>query len=346
MIYILCRRKTLPMPRICSWHSNQSIVPVNGVEVFDMMKPMYDMMNRGRGEDPWSYYAVIANAQRTVVTVRQKSRFGIGDVFFLASYFGKCEVVVDDIKRLKRTDVQLESGDILDDIDHIIKVLGFQADFKVDDTMQIKKMEGFHVNGDPRRVVISESPGIDAGKFGGTSYSPGALSWSDIALYFLNYPKDSLAFLGQNFLQTQKEGPDGYPCYIWGTRNGSSNMMVYGSIPGMFEIQANYGQFTRNRQLEMHPPEKTVRELEAEWKNYARLMGRQAPPYPYTVEQARDVIYQQDKAEMGQEAADFQKSIYGPIIDKADAAWRESQAAKGSSPDEVTILSGDASEEE
>lgn len=274
-MFILCRRKTLAMPRIVSWHTNQSLIPVNGSEVFDMMKPMYDLMNQGQGEDPWAYYAVIANAQRTVVTVRQRARFGIGDVFFLASHFGKLEVIVDDVKRLKNNQIQLESGDRIEDVNHIVKVLGFQADWTTDKLMQIKRMEGYHVNGDLRRFCCSESPGIDAGKFSGTSFSPGGIMWTDIATYFLNFPTDGTQVLGMGFLQSQKEGPEGYPCYIWPTRAAGGHLMIYGSIPGLMELTINYPQWMRNRQLEMHPPEKTVRELEAEWKNYARLMKKE-----------------------------------------------------------------------
>jgi hypothetical protein len=74
-VYIICRRKSLPMPRICSWFINQAIFPVPGVMCMDMMQPMYNLSN----EDPWTYYSVFANSQRTTVTIRQKSRFGIGE---------------------------------------------------------------------------------------------------------------------------------------------------------------------------------------------------------------------------------------------------------------------------
>mmetsp|Transcript_28857 Transcript_28857/g.89841 ORF Transcript_28857/g.89841 Transcript_28857/m.89841 type:complete len:157 (-) Transcript_28857:591-1061(-) len=86
-----------------------------------------------------------------------------------------------------RDKVQLESGETIP-AQHVIKVLGYIGDKTVDKVMGIKQMEGFHCNGDFRRLIFSESPGIDAGKFGGTSFSPGMIGISEMQSWFLNYP--------------------------------------------------------------------------------------------------------------------------------------------------------------
>ena len=94
-----------------------------------------------------AYHSVIANSARTNAHIAQKSRllhlafgegavcnalptslplsliecfseralmnsqgFGIGDVYFLALSMGKCEVIVDEVKRLSEGRVHLESG--------------------------------------------------------------------------------------------------------------------------------------------------------------------------------------------------------------------------------------------
>ena len=51
----------------------------------------------------------LCRRSKALYTFRQ-SRFGIGDVYFLAMSMGKCEVIVDDVKRLSSGTVHLESG--------------------------------------------------------------------------------------------------------------------------------------------------------------------------------------------------------------------------------------------
>merc|ERR1711970_1389329 len=127
------------------------------------MKKMYDLMFEGKGDDHWQYYGVIASKDRTNCTVRQKSRFGIGDIYFLASYYGKSILVCDAIKRFKATEVLFEGGE-KHEIKHFIKCFGYKADDAMDKIMGIKEMMGFFVNGDWRRWVCTEFHGVDAGK--------------------------------------------------------------------------------------------------------------------------------------------------------------------------------------
>ena len=126
-VTLICRRRNIAMPRVVDWFINQSIYPPPAAMVLDAMKPMYDFL----GIDVWSFYAVQANADRTAATIRQKSRVGIGDFYFLATYYGKAETVVGEIKRLRTTDILMESQERVE-AKHFIKVLGFKADPKID----------------------------------------------------------------------------------------------------------------------------------------------------------------------------------------------------------------------
>jgi len=184
-VFLVCRRKNIAMPRCVSWWINQSLFPPTAVMMMEFMKPMYDMIP----DDPWTYYAVNSNKDRTTCTIRQKSRFGIGDIYFLAAYYEKCVMVVDQVKRLKPRQILLEGGDKLD-ADALVKVLGFRPDETVDKVLGIKEMVGYFANGDHRRWVCTEFPGVDAGKFGGTSFSPGAIQNVEFVSWFFNYPKD------------------------------------------------------------------------------------------------------------------------------------------------------------
>lgn len=60
--------------------------------------------------DPWKYSAVHASADRQNVSIIQNSRFGIGDVTFLAVAYGKLEYVEDTVKRMSRSTLHLNGG--------------------------------------------------------------------------------------------------------------------------------------------------------------------------------------------------------------------------------------------
>ena len=83
-VTIICRRKNIAIPRVVDWFINQSLYPPTAAMVLDAMKPMYNFLDA----DVWTFYAVQASADRSVATIRQKSRFGIGDSWkFLREIF-------------------------------------------------------------------------------------------------------------------------------------------------------------------------------------------------------------------------------------------------------------------
>mmetsp|Transcript_46817 Transcript_46817/g.100111 ORF Transcript_46817/g.100111 Transcript_46817/m.100111 type:complete len:628 (-) Transcript_46817:54-1937(-) len=305
--FLICRRKNIAMPRVISWFINQSLFPPPGAMCLDGMKYMYDLIP----DDPWEYYGVMANKDKTTATIRQKSRFGIGDLYFLACAYGKCEVFVDAVKRLKPYQILLESGEKLN-TEHIIKVLGFSGDETVDQVMSIKEMHGWFVNGDWRRFVNAEFPGVDAGKFGGTSLSPGAIANAETFSWCINYPKDFAPVFDSQMLPRQKADKDkGRPAYVWGPREGASVGMVLGGgvIPALAEMGAAYGPLNRAKQLEAHPLEEFVDECAAEWAKYQQMFKDQGSdvsfvPYPYTKEYVRALCERNDRE--GQEDQDRQ----------------------------------------
>jgi len=297
-VYLLCRRKNIAMPRVVSWWINQSLYPPPGAMMMEFMQPMYDLIP----DDPWTYYGVMANKDRTTCTLRQKSRFGIGDVYFLACYYKKCEVVVDSIKRLKPRQVLLEGGGKID-ADALIKVLGFRPDDTVDKIMGIKEMVGFFANGDWRRYVCTEFPGVDAGRFGGTSFSPGAIQNSEYMTWFINFPKDLGPVFDSQMLPKHKANKEtGYPAYVWEPRLGSSVSMLLsgGIVPGLAQLAGEYGPLNRDKQLECHPLEQFVDECADEWEKYNDMLfdessGIARLPYPYDHEFVREFCERNDR---------------------------------------------------
>jgi len=255
----------------------------------------------GIGFDPWTYYAVIANEKRTTVTISQKARFGIGDVYFLAIAMGVCEVVVDQIKRLSRHTVHLEGGTKLG-CTVMLKLLGFTGQWDNDRLMGVKELTGFWVNEDCRRALFAEPISVSASNFGGTSFSPGARAWIEYFSYFIWFPKDFASVV--LLLPRHKADPQtDRPAYVIDARHGASTgITLDAAVLALQESGAKRGLLKRNKQLECHPPRIFLEECAAEWEEYGRKLERQgaprsAPLYPYTHEMV-DAFLQEELKEI------------------------------------------------
>jgi len=302
-IHMICRRKTIAMPRIVSWFINQSENFISAALTLDMSSPMYDLI----GVDQWKYYAVYANEARTNVTIRQKSRFGIGDVYFLAMYFGACEHHVDDIKRLSHHKIHLISGQYIDDVEFMLKLLGFNGEFENDRLMKLKELYGWWVNKDLRRYIVAEPLGVDANNFGGTSFSPGAIIWSEQQIFLLYYPADWAPVMEGNQMPTHvaDESVD-RPAYVVEARHGALTGITLGSIvPGIGERGNVTGPLKRQRMWQIHPADKFLECCKKEWFHWADIMKKNGyekpiPDYPYNLELVEE--YLEKEAEANREA--------------------------------------------
>jgi len=294
---LICRRKNIAIPRAIDWWINQSVFPPPAAMMLNAMKPMYALIP----DDPWSYYAVSASQDRKTATVKQKSRFGIGDFYFLSSFYGRCETIVDSIKRLRETSVVLESAKSVA-ADHFIKVLGFTPDVKIDALFAIKEIAGFFPNSDWRTFCCAEFPGIDAGRFGGTSLSPGGKTASMSWTWLCNYPSDARGLMAPGVLPKQKPDKEtGRPAYQWGPRNGASVYMILGSgvIPGLAQAMGALGPLQRTKMHECHPLQNYVQECSEEWYKYCQMFkdagdDRPFPEYPYSYEFMKDLVFRND----------------------------------------------------
>ncbi|CAJ1422613.1 unnamed protein product [Effrenium voratum] len=292
---IICRRKNLAIPRVVDWFINQSDSPPTAAMVLNAMQPMYAL---GGLDDPWSFYAVIGPADRSTAVIRQKSRFGIGDFYFLASCYGKCRTLVGSIKRLAARQVVLDSAERVP-ADHLLKVLGFTADPKIEKLFGLKELVGYFGNGDWRQWIYCEFPGIDAGRFGGTSLSPAIQSATDSVSWILQYPEDIEPVLESNLLPRQKAKSKllaGRPCYVFEPRAGGQILgVIIGFIPGLAEKAAAWGALKRQRMHQLHPLEGYLEECAQEWYTYCQMFkdcgdDRPFPRYPYTSAALRELV--------------------------------------------------------
>jgi len=87
-VYLVTRRRNLALPRLACWFCHQAITPVPATMLLNIMETMYSACGWG---DPWGYHAVYGSRERAVCTIKSNSRFGIGDVTFLATATGRCE---------------------------------------------------------------------------------------------------------------------------------------------------------------------------------------------------------------------------------------------------------------
>jgi len=292
-IYMVSRRKSMAMPRIVSWLINQSMQFISAALTLEAMAPMYDMI----GVDQWAYYSVYSNEARTNVTIRQASRFGIGDVYFLSQAMGLTEHIVDDIKRVSQRAVHLVNGRTLENVSHMLKLLGFHGEFENDRLLKIKDLFGFWANKDYRRYCVAEPIGVDANNFGGTSFSPGAISWSENQIHLLHYPKDWVPIMEAGAMPSHlaDESID-RPAYVVEARHGALTGITLGAmVPGIAERGNVVGPLSNQRMWQIHPVEQFLVCARKEWDDWGRMIrdaghDKPVPPYPYTVEMVKSYL--------------------------------------------------------
>lgn len=303
-IYMICRRKNMSMPRVVSWYINQSAQFISAILTLEASSPMYDLI----GVDQWSYYCVYANEARTTCTMRQKSRFGIGDVYFLAMYYEMLDHVVDDVKRVSPNKIHLISGRTLENIKSILKLLGFNGEFENDRLMKLKELYGWWCNRDFKRYIVAEPLGVDANNFGGTSFSPGAIMWAEEQVFLLHYPKDFAPCLeAMGFPTHVADESIDRPAYVVEARHGALCGITLGAlVPGIGERGNVTGPLKRQRMWDMHPPEKFLLAAQKEWDHWSKIIQdagytKPHPPYPYTVELINGYLEKEQESYRAQE---------------------------------------------
>lgn len=310
-IHLVCRRKNLACPRVCSWMANRSLNALQNARYMRATELMYDMIEM----DPWSYHSVHANEKRTTCQITQKARFGIGDIYFLTIYMGKVKVHVDPagVKRCSRHEVHLASGTKLP-CQAILKLLGLVGEMDIDRLLKIKEMVGFWVNGDCRRYCVAEPLSVMCSQMGGTSFSPGAYQWSMEGIYFLDFPWDfesgpaSSGMLPKHSADMSDEGTP-RPAYVVDARHGTTTAMAVGMFtPGLAEVTQHNGFVKAVRHRLCHPIRKFIAQATEDWDHYAKIFLNQGfgtdkayPTYPYTTKNVTE-IYRQHMEETNEPA--------------------------------------------
>lgn len=291
-IYTVCRKRNLTCPRVVSWFINQAEAPLTAAHTLRMLEVAYKYC----GYNPWDMHSVTTNSSRTHATFNQKSRFGIGDIYFLSCAYGIQEIVVDTIKRLTYRTAHLESSRKLDDVDVILKCTGMLPDWTVDRVLKCKFLKGYWVNGDPRRTCCADPDGIAASNFGGTTIGPGAYDWTKTIKHFWDVPNDwqqleDSGMLGMLPSHSAGDPDPDMPAYFIDARHATGTSMTVHSISTLLSekcaTDSRYKHWLVNY---VAPTERFVGDSKKDWEHYERMfrdkgmVPEDAPyvPYPYT----------------------------------------------------------------
>jgi len=269
---------------------------MGAAQILDMLQHVYLQMVKANGEpfDPWSCHSVMANAARTHATIMQKTRFGIGDVYFLSQAYGITEILVGETKRCTFHTLHLEDGRKVE-CEAVLKCTGQLGDWKVDKLLKIKEMRGMYVNGDFRRACSGEADGINASQFSLTTGGPGMYGMVKMMVHFWDIPNDwyRLMELGiTDSLPTHRAGePDEeFPAYFFTAMHAQgAGVLLNGACP---LLQAKCGQdevYKNYIQLLCIPTQRILKEAQEDWDQYqkkfrdAAMVEPDAPwvPYPY-----------------------------------------------------------------
>mmetsp|Transcript_106188 Transcript_106188/g.226672 ORF Transcript_106188/g.226672 Transcript_106188/m.226672 type:complete len:772 (-) Transcript_106188:14-2329(-) len=332
-VFNIARHFNLLMPRTVCWFVNQSANALpTAAMVLHSMKNMYDILNW----DPWKFFSVTANADRSVATIKQYTRWGISDIYFLALYYDKAEIITGEVKRMKVRAAVLNNGRVIEDLDHLIKVIGFDGDFSVDRIHHCKEHHANWPDGDWRRVTQSDQSAIDASRFTNIALGPPACGMVNLGLTSVHMPERCQAAAASGALP--RNGSDselGSPCYHWSPREGTSAGMILGSFfPEMGEYEYHNNNFKKASMLMLAPAEKWVTACEEDWNSYQKMFKDQGLyddvkycPYPYTVADA--IKFQEGEEELRVMEANQSMRVQQKQQEKQDAELAAAAAAQG-----------------
>jgi len=257
-----------------------------------MFKPMFDITPTMG--DPWSYWAVHAPADRRSANIIQNSRFGIGDVTFLALIYGKMEYAESTVKRLTQHTIHLNDGAKLEDTRVLIKSLGLIGDFEVDRLHKMKELKGMWIEGDFRRIIAIDPLGMNAANF--TTFSTGIGTSGQVLQnkYIHDFPKEYHMMVGQGLLQAlpkqKADEKSERPAYVTDVKyQMSASIIVDSMCPRTAVLQQDFSPYKHEMYHRCHPTDKILKEAIEDWDKYQKEWKAQGSthdyvPYPYTKE--------------------------------------------------------------
>jgi len=227
----------------------------------------------------------------------RKTRFGIGDVYFLSAAYGLMNIVVSDVKRCTEHCLHLENGEKLH-CEVVLKCTGCLGDWKVDRLLKIKEMRGNYVNGDVRRACSGEADGINASQFTATTAGPGYYGMVKEVVHFWYVPNDWYRLLDIQIIEQLPchragEPNEEFPAYFFSAMHAQTASIMLSSVsPLLAQKSAEDGDYKHYMQLHCLPQERLLYEGKKDWEEYEHkfrkngMVPEDAPYIPYLYDDA------------------------------------------------------------
>jgi len=307
-VYLIVRRKSLPCPRLPCWFVDQAALPVPGRLLLKQAEPMFRLAGFG---DPFGYPAVHGSSSSPSVLISQKSRFAVSDVLFLAAAYGKLAFVEDTIKRLSHYTIHLTSGNEMRNIRNLIKATGLVGDAQVDRLHKLGEMQGCWPEGDCRRPIRADAPGVHGSNFEGLAQ--GVISYYALQQdkFFFDFPREFRLAVDRGLMDmlpvNVAEGDR--PAYAYDIRYA---LMVGSALaamcPKLLQLTMGIGKYKHDSMHKAHPLREHLKACREEWDKYQKEWQeagsvRGHVPYPYT-EKMVEAWYEEHKEATGSRTAD------------------------------------------
>merc|ERR1712232_453589 len=256
-----------------------------------ILTPMYET---GGWEDPWTFWSVSGKKETDRCLISSASRFGIGDVTFLATATGRCEYVEDTLKRFNEGDLHLNGGTVIMDIQIIVKALGLLADFACDKMHSIKQMIGIYPQGVHRRIIAADPLGMHFANITTLSAGLGQAGTGKQHKMHVEFPKqyqqtyDMISHMLQTSVANENK-----PAFQYTAQYATSVSMLWdGACPMLTQAYVGTDNYFHDCVEAVLPLEMAMAECRNSWDAYQEEWRAQGydhdyVPYPYTMDMMR-----------------------------------------------------------